>query len=665
MDISPRWSANAKLVVMLGILAVIGFLFTRFQVLIMPLIMAVILAYVLNPIVTAMTRRLRLSRTLAVLILYGILILLLVGLISGAGLLLQQQLSGVLATVMAFINSIPGWLDTVSANPVAIGPFSFDLSTVDATLLQDVLLPTARDWVGGITGWMTGAASGVASFVGWSAFAFIVAFYLLHDMEAMQKGLLRLVPQDFKKDAGRLFEKLGPIWNAFLRGQLLLSLIMGVAIGSAMTLLGVRYSLILGLMAALAEFVPVIGANVVSITAILIAVFQPSNWLELTPVTFAVAAWLALGVLQQLEANFLVPRIMGSQLKLHPALLIVGALIGFSLMGLPGLLLAAPILATARLFGRYVYAKLFNLPPWPDLAEPPLPEAKPAAVRIRPARDSDKRAMLELTAQIWEGRDYVPEVWSEWLADRSGILIAAEVEGRMVGFGKLSRLGPKEWWLEGLRVHPEYQGARIGSQLTEHLLAQWKRRGGGVIRLATSSERVQVHHLCSRLGFRRVDIRRVMAAPPAARGACEFTPASDADAKEAAEFWRTHAAAWKTPVLVNDGWRWSRFTEEQLASFIRRRRAWWWRGRSAILLAYDSDHGGKPGLEVAALLAPLDKRPAILRQLRVLAKAQSAGRVAWVMPDTPAAADAAERAGFAPAWDARLWIFERSDAPSV
>jgi predicted PurR-regulated permease PerM/ribosomal protein S18 acetylase RimI-like enzyme len=665
MDTSPRWSANTKLVVMLGILAVIGFLFGRFQVLIMPLIMSVILAYLLNPIVTVMTRTLRLSRTLAVLILDGVLILLLVGLISGAGLLLQQQMSGVLATVLAFINSIPAWLDSVSANPVTIGPFTFSLATIDATLLQDVLLPTARDWVSQITGWMTGAASGIATFVGLSAFAFIVAFYLLHDMDAMQKGFIRLVPQEYKKDARRLLVELSPIWNAFLRGQLLLSLIMGIAVGSAMAILGLRYSLILGLMAGLAEFVPVLGANVLSVTVILVAMFQPSNWLGLTPTAFALVAWLTGGVLQQLEANFLIPRIMGSQLKMHPAILIVGALVGFSLMGLPGLLLSAPILATARLFGRYMYAKLFNLPPWPDRVEPALFEGKPAVVRLRPARDSDKRAMLELTAQMWEGRDYIPEVWSEWLADRRGILVAAEADGRMVGFGKLSRLGPKEWWLEGLRVHPEYQGVRIGSQLTEHLLAQWKRRGGGVIRLATSSERLQIHHLCGRLGFRRVDIRRLMAAPPAVLGGNEFVPMVKAEAKEAAGFWKSRAAAWKTPALVNDNWRWSRFSEEHLASVIRRGRAWWWRDRSAILLAYDSNREGKPGLEVASLLAPPDKLTAILRQLRVLARAQSAGRVVWVMPDDPRRTDAARRAGFTQTWNARLWIFEHSDSPAA
>lgn len=664
MDISPRWSATAKFIVMLAVLAVIGFFFNRFQVLITPLIMAVILAYLLNPVVTALTKYLRLSRTVTVLIVYGILILLLIGLVSGAGLLLQQQLSGVLSTILNFINSIPVWIQSLSAEPVSIGPFTFDLSTADVTLLQDVLLPTARDWIGQITGMMTGAAGGVAVFVGWTMFIFIISYYLLHDMVALEKGLLRIVPEDFKNDVKRLLDELGPIWNAFLRGQLILSLIMGTAVGSAMGVLGVRYALILGLMAALAEFIPILGAYVTAATAILIALFQPSNWLGLSPTLFAIVVAAASLLLQQLEANLLSPRVMGRQLKLHPVILIVGALVGVTLMGIPGLLLAGPILASARLFSRYVYAKLFNLPPWPDLEEKRSLSMKEPPILIRPAWESDKADMLELTAHMWEGHDYIPKVWSDWLADREGLLAAAEVESQLVGLGKLTLLGPQEWWLEGLRVHPKYQGLKIGSQLTEHLIGQWKLRGGGVIRLATSSERIQVHHLCGRLGFRRVEVCRVMAAVPAEHGDCGFQLITGAEAKEVIALSRGKSTAWGTPGLVNDSWRWSTLTEDRLIGFIRRHRAWWWQDRSAAVLTYDSDYEDQPSMEVAALLTPIEKISPLLRQLRVLAKQQEVRRVAWVMPNLPHVLEAAKRAGFTQQWDAQLWIFEHSNPPA-
>jgi GNAT superfamily N-acetyltransferase len=328
------------------------------------------------------------------------------------------------------------------------------------------------------------------------------------------------------------------------------------------------------------------------------------------------------------------------------------------------LLLSGPILATTRLFGRYVHAKLLNLPPWPDLEEHrPLSVSEPK-VLIRPAWESDKGDVLDLTSQIWEGHDYIPRVWSEWISDREGVLVSAEVDSRVVGIGKLTRLESKKWWLEGLRVHPQYQGMKIGSQIFEYLIQQWKQRGGGVIRLATSSEREPIHHLCNRMGFRHVETCRIMAAAPSARGENAFQPVTGAEAAEVVALSEQKTTAWGSPGLVNNGWQWSKLTEECVIGFIRRHRAWWWQGRTAAVLAYDSDHNNQPNLEVATVLAPIAKLTPLLRQLRVLAKLQEAQRVAWAMPNLPRVEEAAKRAGFTQEWDAQLWIFERSDPPA-
>jgi hypothetical protein len=136
-----------------------------------------------------------------------------------------------------------------------------------------------------------------------------------------------------------------------------------------------------------AEFIPIIGANIVGGTAVLIALFQASNWLGLSPIPYAVVVGVAGGILQQLESNFLIPRVMGDRLKLHPAVLIVGALVGFTLLGLPGLLLSGPIIATARLFGNYGYAKIFDLPPWPGRGETDSPRGEKPSAQTPRARE--------------------------------------------------------------------------------------------------------------------------------------------------------------------------------------------------------------------------------------------------------------------------------------
>lgn len=85
--------------------------------------------------------------------------------------------------------------------------------------------------------------------------------------------------------------------------------------------------------------------------------------------------------------------------------------------------------------------------------------------------------MLELTKTIWEGEDYVPQVWDDWLADPHGQLSVAEIGGRVVGLGKLTRLAPGEWWLEGLRVDPQWQGRGIGRALHEYHVGLWRKMG--------------------------------------------------------------------------------------------------------------------------------------------------------------------------------------------
>jgi predicted PurR-regulated permease PerM len=180
----------------------------------------------------------------------------------------------------------------------------------------------------------------------------------------------RLVPAGYAGDAHRLVGALGPIWNAFLRGQVTLAIVMGLANGLAMAALGVRYAVVLGLLGGLLEFIPIVGPFILGTTAVVIALFQPGNWLGLGPVPYALVVLAVAILLQQLENNFLVPRILGGSLNLNPVVILVGAVIAADLAGIVGLMLSAPVLATLRLFGCYIYRKLIDLDPWDD---PPSP----------------------------------------------------------------------------------------------------------------------------------------------------------------------------------------------------------------------------------------------------------------------------------------------------
>jgi hypothetical protein len=87
--------------------------------------------------------------------------------------------------------------------------------------------------------------------------------------------------------------------------------------------------------------------------------------------------------------------------------------------------------------------------------------SSPPQVLCRPAIESDRADVLEFCRNIWDGEDYVPYVWDEWFRDPTGLLAVAEYDGHAIGCSKITQISTGQWWLEGFRVDPKYQGLRI------------------------------------------------------------------------------------------------------------------------------------------------------------------------------------------------------------
>lgn len=439
---SPKWGSLTKFLVALVFVALLGWLLARFQQLIPPLGLAFILAYLLNPIVEWLTTRTRLKWGLAVTLVYLVLVLLLVAVLTVAGIAIGQQIKGLYDAVVEILPDLPVRVQNLLSQPVhlgpftldfsrpiAIGPFSLDFSTFDLQPLYDQLLSVIQPALQQ-TGTLVGSlASGTATALGWFLFILIVSYYLLHDLKSLLPSIEQVVPEGYASDVRRLAMELGPIWNAFLRGQVTLALVMGSVVGISMAVLGVRYALVLGLLAGSLEFIPIVGPFIAGTVAVLVALFQPENWMGLSPIYFAL---LILGVqilLQQLENNFLVPRIIGGSLNLHPIVILVGAIVGASLAGITGLLLSAPVIASLRLFGRYVYRKVFDLDPWPEPPPQPKPPPKfewPRWLRaIRPKRrvqspkSDPSGALRRVEGRTPEGRFAESEVQSQESEEQS------------------------------------------------------------------------------------------------------------------------------------------------------------------------------------------------------------------------------------------------------
>jgi phosphoglycolate phosphatase len=159
-------------------------------------------------------------------------------------------------------------------------------------------------------------------------------------------------------------EEINLVWKAFFRGQIVLGIAVGLVVWITMSVIGLPNAGLMGLLAGLLEVVPTFGPVLATIPALLIAFFQGSTYLPMSNFWFTVLVLGIYVIIQQVENAYLVPRIMGRRLQLHPVVIFIGVLAGGFLAGALGILLAAPIIGTVRVLLRYLYAKLLNQEPF-------------------------------------------------------------------------------------------------------------------------------------------------------------------------------------------------------------------------------------------------------------------------------------------------------------
>ncbi len=366
--VSPPWSGMTKAFVALAVLALATGLLIRFHSIFPLLIMAGILAYLILPIVRFVTARTRISWGVVTNLIFLLLILLVLGMSTAAGFAIVRQLQALFLTVQTFLLDLPASLSALATQPIELGPWQLDLATADLSLLAEQVLAALQPLLGRVSSVLSSLATGAFESVARMIFVFAVAYFVTIDFKRIQNRFSNLSIPGFGGDIRRLLDALMMIWHRFLRGQMLLVLISGVTTWAAMSILGVNFSLGLGVLASIAKFVPILGPLVAGGVAALVALFQPGNWLGVSPIVHALLVIIMQIVVDQSLDYLVLPRVMGSSLNLHPVFILVGAIVAASLAGIIGLLLSAPAMATLMLFARYIYRKMADLSPW----EPPI-----------------------------------------------------------------------------------------------------------------------------------------------------------------------------------------------------------------------------------------------------------------------------------------------------
>lgn len=173
---------------------------------------------------------------------------------------------------------------------------------------------------------------------------FVISFYLLLDHDRIQRNITQLFPKVMQERVTQTQKQIEDKLGSWLRGQLVLSLFIGAITWTALTLLGIPFALPLALLAGILEIVPTIGPIIAAIPAIIVA-------LSISP-AMAIAVAGVYIVIQALENNILVPRIMEKAVGLNPLVIIIAVIIGATLMGIAGALLAIPFVSMLVVIGR-------------------------------------------------------------------------------------------------------------------------------------------------------------------------------------------------------------------------------------------------------------------------------------------------------------------------
>jgi predicted PurR-regulated permease PerM len=254
---------------------------------------------------------------------------------------------------------------------------------------RQALLSAARSGGGGLLGSSSlarilGQATGYATGAVWSAIGllaiFFVSLYLAIDGERVLDWIEKKVPIDYRPTYHALRLEIDTVWRRFFRGQLVLAIVVGTMTTAGLLVLGIAYAVPLGIIAGLLEVIPRIGPALSVIPAVIVALVTPSTTFPDLPRLWLAALVVLLYIMiQNLENNILVPRILGSSVNLPPAVMLLGALAGAKLAGIPGILLAAPVMGSIRVLGSWLYDQLTR--PEDDVAEIPVehPEAAPGS----------------------------------------------------------------------------------------------------------------------------------------------------------------------------------------------------------------------------------------------------------------------------------------------
>jgi sporulation integral membrane protein YtvI len=337
--------ANWRLILFLVLVAFTLYFLYLVRAILPAFILAAILAYLVNPLVSFLEAN-NINRNVAIGLIYFSFVSLAFTLIVWGFPVIVRELHDFTNAIPVYTSQIRAFIDDFQANYQKIDLPENIRQVIDETIneIEILIMGLIRQFADGIIGLF----SQLLYFV----IAPILAFYILKDWELLEKRFFRLMPISWRDHTAQLFGDINIILKKFIRGHLIVAAIVGMLTALSLMLLGVDFALTLGLIAGIADIIPYFGPILGAIPAILVGLLDST--------ALAVKVLLVMVVIQQVESNLIAPKILGESLGLHPLTIIFVLLAGGHLFGIIGLLLAVPVTAIFRTVFVYIFESLVD-----------------------------------------------------------------------------------------------------------------------------------------------------------------------------------------------------------------------------------------------------------------------------------------------------------------
>ncbi len=316
-------STSSIIKMLLAVIALVAFYLLKDVLIIF--LYALVIASAVSPFVNWLEKK-RLPRLLAVLLLYIVVFGLIVLITSLVVPSISQDLSQLTSAFPRIVEKLSSSLNTVQQGVPRYFDFLSEIQNV-LDVLTSYLQQVSQSAIGLVIGIFGGAFSFMA--------IIIISFYLSYMRRGIEAFLASVIPHEYKSYTIGLWKRSEAKVGRWLQGQLLLALMMGLVVYVGLSLMGVRFALISGLLIMVLEIVPVVGPVLAALPAIGFAFLQGST-LGLWVIVFYI-------VIQQLESNVLVPIVLGKSTGLNPVVVILALLVGSKLAGISGAILAIPV----------------------------------------------------------------------------------------------------------------------------------------------------------------------------------------------------------------------------------------------------------------------------------------------------------------------------------